>query len=188
LEREQQIIEQTRLWIETVVVNSGFCPFAKPVLERESIHYTVVSGVDKEQCLAALIQECVLLDKCDEVETSLVIFADAFGAFDDYLDFVSLSEQLLKGQGYEGEYQLATFHPDYCFAQTAVDDPANFTNRSLYPMLHLLRESGVAQALAHYDAPERIPQRNIQYARDKGFAEMQSKLQACKKIAGGFDD
>lgn len=188
LKRKQKMIKQTRQWVESIVVGNGFCPFARPVLERGSIHYDVVLNAEIEECLGALLQACLLLDERHDVDTSLIIFGEAFEAFDDYLHFVHVSELLLNEQGYEGVYQLASFHPDYRFAGAAADDPANFTNRSVYPMLHLLRESSVEAALVNYETPERIPERNIQYARAKGLAQMQSTLQACKSIIGGVDD
>jgi len=182
LDREQQIIKHTRLWLESIIVKCGFCPFAKPVLEQNSIHYNVISTVKTEQILEALLRECLLLDVSTHVETSLIILDKAYQKFDDYLHFVDISELLLKDQGYEGVYQLASFHPDYCFEGATMHDPANYTNRSVYPMLHLLRESSVTNAVAHHGELERIPERNIQYARRKGLAQMQSMLAACKKV------
>ena len=81
-----------------------------------------------------------------KINTSFLIFEHAFQQFDDYLDLVALAEKLLKQQGYEGIYQVASFHPRYRFANTKIDDAANYTNRSVYPMLHLLREDLVEQA------------------------------------------
>ena len=119
------------------------------------------------------------LDKDDQIETSLLAYPDAFYDFETYLGLVELAEDLLIEQGYEGVYQLASFHPDYRFAETAEDDPANYTNRSPYPMLHLLRESAVEKALENYSQPERIPQRNIETARTMGLEKMQQMLGAC---------
>jgi uncharacterized protein len=84
--------------------------------------------------------------------------------------------RLQKKQGYEGVYQVASFHPNYLFAGSHENDAANYTNRSVYPMLHLLREEAVEKALEHYKDPETIPERNIQFAREKGLAYMK-KLQ-----------
>jgi len=100
--------------------------------------------------------------------------------FDDYLDFLEISNQLLIDQGYEGVFQLASFHPDYCFADTSPDDPANYTNRSPWPMLHIIREASLEQVLQNYPNPEDIPQRNIDYCRQLGLEVMQ-KMQIEKK-------
>ncbi|MDH5711889.1 MAG: DUF1415 domain-containing protein, partial [Gammaproteobacteria bacterium] len=118
----------------------------------------------------------------DATETTLLVFAEGFKDFGDYLDLVELAQDLLADQGYEGIYQIASFHPDYCFADAELDDAANYTNRSPYPMLHLIREASMEKALAHYPEPEKIPERNVEYARELGLEEMQRQLEACCKI------
>ena len=90
-----------------------------------------------------------------------------------------MAEKLLKQEGYEGIYQLASFHPLYLFADAAPDDAANYTNRSIYPMLHLLREASIDKALKHYKNPDKIPQHNINFAREKGLVYMQMLRDAC---------
>ena len=95
--------------------------------------------------------------KQPEIETTLLIFTDSFKDFFAYLDFVDLAEQLILVLGYEGIYQLATFHPDYYFADTDPEDATNYTNRSPYPMLHLLREDSFEKAIAAYGDTELIP-------------------------------
>jgi len=113
---------------------------------------------------------------------TFLIFPGSFKQFDEYLDMVALAEKLVKQHGYEGIYQLASFHPLYLFADSSPDDPANYTNRSVYPMLHLLREESIDKALAHYDKPENIPVRNISFAREKGLVYMKMLRDACLKI------
>ena len=109
----------------------------------------------------------------------MLIYANAFADFDEYLDFVSLAQGLLEAQNYEGVYQLASFHPNYCFEGATEDDAANYTNRSPYPMLHLLRESSLENALRNYPNPEMIPANNIQLLRQLGLEKMQTTLEAC---------
>ena len=90
-----------------------------------------------------------------------------------YLDLVEMAEDLIEEEDYEGVYQVASFHPDYLFAGSDSEDPANYTNRSPYPMLHLLREESIEKALEHYSGdPDEIPERNIRFAREKGLAYM----------------
>jgi hypothetical protein len=112
------------------------------------------------------------LDSDATIETCFIIFPNAFQNFDDYLDLVSLAENRLKRNGYEGVYQVASFHPLYLFADSDQNDPANYTNRSIYPMLQLLREESIDKALENYKSPESIPARNINFAREKGLAYM----------------
>lgn len=131
------------------------------------------------QMLDQLLKELRLLDTDPAVETTFLIYPVGFGRFRDYLNFVQKAEQLNSAKGYDGVYQLATFHPEYCFAGSEMDDPANFTNRSIYPMLHLLREASVSKVLAHFPDPENIPQKNIDFARNKGLQYMQWLRNGC---------
>ena len=95
---------------------------------------------------------------------------------------MEIANDLMFEQGYEGVYQLASFHPDYCFADSEADDPANYTNRSPYPMLHLIREQSIEKALALYKKPESIPETNVQLARELGLKKMQSLLEEAVKL------
>ncbi|MEO5682562.1 MAG: DUF1415 domain-containing protein [Chitinophagaceae bacterium] len=179
MEITELVIQQTRKWITDIVIGCNFCPFAAREMKQNSIHYQVETSLDAAICLRAFLQECIRLDETIQIETSLLIFPEAFQQFDDYLDLVQKAEKLLKKQGYEGIYQVASFHPQYCFAGATADDAANYTNRSIYPMLHLLREERVEQALEKYPDPEQIPQRNIIFAREKGIAYMKILRDAC---------
>ena len=175
------VISQTKKWITDVVIGCNFCPFAAKEIKRNTIHYQVENSAELKDSLQTLLQECVRLDEQEKIETILIIFPGGFKRFDDYLNLVLHAENLLKKHGYEGIYQVASFHPLYCFANSPVDDAANFTNRSPYPMLHLLREESVEQALKHYPNPEKIPENNIHFARQKGYAYMNMLREACLK-------
>jgi hypothetical protein len=166
---DEQIIAQTRKWVTVVVVGCNFCPFAATPVKRDLIHYQVDHSSEPAACLTALLAEFRRLDEQPAIESTLLIFPDAYPQFADYLDLVAMAEDLLAAEGYEGTYQVAGFHPDYCFAEAPADDPANYTNRSIYPMLHLIREEGLEQVLAHYKDPDGIPDRNIAFAREKGL-------------------
>jgi len=180
---EQQIIEQTRRWVETLIVGHNICPFARKEMLGNTIRYSVVADKKRRLVLQALIDECRQLDEQPAIETTLMILPVGFNAFYDYLDVVDLAQQLLHDQGYEGVYQLATFHPEYCFDGEADNDAANFTNRSPYPTLHILREASLEAALARYKDPESIPERNIQFARDKGRVFFINLLSECEAFA-----
>ncbi len=179
---EQGVIKQTRCWVKTVIVENNFCPFARRELERGSIRYSVKPDRAAESALKTMIDECVQLDNNEAIETTLLIFPEGFQGFEDYLELVELAEGLLADQGYESVYQVASFHPDYCFAGAEQNDAANYTNRSPYPMLHLIREASLEQALDNYPEPEKIPERNIERARELGLEEMQRRLEACCSI------
>lgn len=178
---DQCVIEQTRCWIETVVVAHNFCPFAARELKRDSVRYRVLRDIALEPCLLALAEECLTLDREPHTETTLLILAGGFQDFHVYLELLEIAGDLLLDQGYEGVYQLASFHPDYCFDGADPQDPANYTNRSPYPMLHILRETSIERALLDYPQAEQIPERNIETARRQGLARMQALLAACRE-------
>jgi len=173
------IITQTVNWIKKIVIDCNFCPFASKPFMQKSIRYTVHNDIDITNSLAILQQELEFLGKENSIETSFIIFPNDFKSFDDYLDLIADAEDLLAQLGYEGVYQIASFHPDYCFADSDEDDAANYTNRSIYPMLHLLREDSITKALSLYKEPETIPENNMAFARAKGLKYMQLLRAAC---------
>jgi uncharacterized protein len=176
---EEEVIEQTKRWINDVVVGCNFCPFAAKVVKQQAVFYKVENSDDAAVCLAALLNEAIRLDDETTVETSFLIFPQSFEDFEDYLDLVAAAEDMLIEKGYEGIYQLASFHPLYMFADASEKDAANYTNRSIYPMLHLLRESSIDTALENYKDPENIPGDNIDFARKKGLLYMKMLRDAC---------
>ncbi len=176
---ESSIIEHTKNWLRDVVIGCNFCPFAGREFKRETIHYTVVQNSDREKILQTLALQLERLNDYPAIETTLIIIPENFEDFYSYLDLVSLSEMLIEREGYEGIYQVASFHPNYLFAGSSENDASNYTNRSPYPMLHLLREESISKALESYSHPEAIPERNIEFANRKGLQYMQALRQAC---------
>ena len=166
-----------------MVIGCNFCPFAAKAMLRKSIRYVVLPEATLESSLEAVMAELRYLDRTEDIETTLIIFPNHFADFEEYLDLAGLAEDLSVEQGYEGVYQIASFHPDYCFAEAEADDPANYTNRSPYPMLHLLREDSVSKAVDHFIDPEGIPERNIAFAQEKGLKYMQMLRAACLEVA-----
>ncbi|MHA4807248.1 DUF1415 domain-containing protein [Flavitalea flava] len=179
MDTTDKVIEQTRTWIDTVVVGCNFCPFAAREVKQRTIYYQVEPAIDKKTCLESFMKECLRLDREESIETSFLILTNGFQQFDDYLDLVSLAEELLKKSGYEGVYQVASFHPLYRFGGAKANDAANYTNRSIYPMLHLLREASIEKALERFPDPGQIPDRNISFARGKGEAYMKKLREDC---------
>jgi hypothetical protein len=175
----QLIINQTKKWINDVIVGCNFCPFAAKVVKQQVIHYQVEKSAATDICLDAFLQEMIRLDDDSTIETSFLIFPQSFEIFHDYLDLVALAEKLIFNHGYEGIYQVASFHPLYQFEGSRDDDAANYTNRSVYPMLHLLREESIDRALEHFKSPENIPETNINFAREKGLVYMKLLRDNC---------
>ena len=174
------IIEQTNKWLKSVVIGLGFCPFAKREMERNRVHYCVVRADDLETCLESMIVECERLDRHQDIATSLLIYPGLWTELDDFLDYLGISESLLEVRHYQGIYQLASFHPLYRFEAATEKDPANYTNRSPYPMLHLLREDMLEAVLKQYPNSEQIPQQNILHARELGATKLKAMLDSCR--------
>ncbi|MBO1519586.1 DUF1415 domain-containing protein [Oceanisphaera pacifica] len=176
---QEHYISATEHWVKRVIMKYNLCPFARQEVERASIRYAVVEEHQPKAVLQALLNECSMLDEQNEIATTLVILPRGFEGFYAYLDLVDLADEALFNQGYEGKYQLASFHPDYCFDGEPQDDAANYTNRSPYPTLHIIREDSMEKALASYAHPESIPERNIIFARRKGSEFFVKLLAEC---------
>lgn len=173
---DSQVIDSVKHWIKSVIVGLNFCPFAKKEMERNTVHYCVTEFTDMSQSLQLLLDQLQVLDAYSEYQTGLIIFKSGFSDFEDYLDLVEYANGMLEQGGYAGIYQLATFHPDYCFADAPRDDPANYTNRSPYPILHILREASLEAVLKRYPNPESIPENNIKLARELGEAKLKALI------------
>ncbi len=169
---ENIFIENTKKWVTNIVVGLNFCPFAGQAVLQNKVRYSVEDTGNPETILATLFEECLYLDKHQEIETTLLILSKGVDDWEEYLEIADLGSELLKEQGYEGIYQLATFHPDYLFEGSRQDDAANYTNRSPYPTLHLIREASLEEAIGSYPDVDKIPERNIALARKLGVAEL----------------
>ncbi len=173
------LIANTKKWIQDVVIGCNFCPFAAKEVKNGTVRYVVAEVYAVKALLTQLNRECQLLDGDLAVETTIIIIPHGFEKFTAYLKLVAKAEGQLEEEGFEGIYQLASFHPLYCFEGAAKDDAANFTNKSPYPMLHLLREDSVEKAIARYPNADGIPDKNIAFARKKGSAYMQMLRDSC---------
>jgi len=169
-------VDATKQWIKDIIIGLNFCPFAKKEFVNNTICYHKSIAEQVKPALKELLEQCHYLQKNDDVETSLIIYAEGFRRFDRYLDLVDYANDLLIDSGFEGIFQLATMHPEYCFADDDFDDAGNFTNRSPYPMLHIIREASMAKVLAVYKEPEKIPEQNVALAQQKGSHYFQDAL------------
>ena len=180
-----EIIEVTRRWVEQVVVAFNLCPFAKRELVKDRVRFVVSKAKDEATLLDELAHELALLNVDEAVETTLLIHPQVLQDFYHYNDFLEAADELLVDMNLEGVYQVASFHPDYQFGGTEPDDVENYTNRSPYPMLHLLREDSLSEAIDNYPEVDLIPERNIDCMNEQGLEKMQTLLNACLKGAGG---
>jgi hypothetical protein len=169
-EAAAEVVAATRRWIEKAVIGLDLCPFARAVYVREQIRYQVSGAETPEELLVDLLAEADHISGVDpqETDTTLLIHPYVLGDFADYNDLLGVAEATLATLCWEGVLQIASFHPNYQFADTEPDDVENCTNRSPYPMLHLLREASVERAVAAFPDPARIFEKNIETLRRLG--------------------
>lgn len=177
----QEIIAATTAWLEAAVIGLNLCPFAKAVHDARRIRYCVSDAETPEALREALIVELQLLAAADpgQIETSLLIHPRVLADFLDYNDFLAVADAAIESCGLAGEIQIASFHPHYQFADAAPDDIENCTNRSPYPLLHLLREAGIERAIASHPDPARIYERNMETLRrlgPRGWARLMKRV------------
>jgi hypothetical protein len=157
----ERVTEQVRHWLETVVVGLNLCPFAKRELVKERIRFFVSAATTEEMLACDLQTELERLDRDPSIETTLIIHPQVLEDFFEYRQFLIWADRVLKRLGLRGVLQIASFHPDYRFLNSLEHAPGNYTNRSPYPMLHLLREDSLTAAIANYPDTDKIPERNI---------------------------
>lgn len=164
-----EVSRLTRLWVERLVVGEGLCPFAHPVMPALKIH--VCSGTDLNEITSEFMTVLTDVAEADpqQIPTLLFVVPDALTSFDEYWNWAMICDQLSEQMGYAGLLQLATFHPNYVFEGEEPDDTSHYSNRSPYPMLHLIREDDVEAALASVANPEKIPERNQRHMRRLGL-------------------
>ncbi len=178
---QDKYITATRLWIEKTIIGYNFCPFARKPFNDDVIHYEVVDDKNTQEQLHSIVNEFHRLDQNNQIETTVIIFPTGLESYFDYLDFLDIANNLLYEEGYEGVYQLASFHPDYSFSDVDQDDASNYTNRSPFPLIHVIREASLEAVLSRYKNAEQIPEDNIQLAREKGRAVFEDILSDCRK-------
>jgi len=173
-------IAEIKNWVESFVVEMNLCPFAKRELINNRVRFVASNSSTREELLGALQDELVQLETDSGTETTILVHANVLQDFQDYNDFLDVADQLLIEMNFEGVYQIASFHPDYQFAGTTPDAPENYTNRSPYPMLHLLREASLERAVAAYSDVDEIPVRNIELMNRMGQAKLSEMFNKVK--------
>jgi uncharacterized protein len=166
------VVAATRGWIEGAVIGLNLCPFAKGVYLGNRVRFVVSESRTADALLGDLERELRALARAapEDVETTVLIHPHVLRSFLDYNDFLDVADAAIDRLDLTGILQIASFHPDYQFAGTAPDDVTNYTNRSPYPMLHLLREESVERAVDSYPGAEKIPERNIETMRRLGLS------------------
>lgn len=166
-----------RTWLAEVVVGLNLCPFARPLLGADSLRIAVCTADDSASLRRSFLQELDLLQRSSEQEiaTTLLVFPAALDEFEAYLDFLDEARVLLAEAGLDGLVQLASFHPRYQFAGEPPGGASHYSNRSPYPLIHLLREEMLSRVLAEDSDPDEIPARNIATLEAIGVAGLEQR-------------
>jgi hypothetical protein len=172
-------VADTRRWLERAVIGLNLCPFAKAVVAKQQVRFVLSDASTPEALLAQLGEELLLLrdTPAEQIDTTLLVHPDVLGDFLDYNDFLEQADALVEALELDGVLQVASFHPHYQFAGSEPDAVENFTNRSPYPTLHLLREDSVSRAVDAYPDPDAIIERNVATLRALGVDGWRSLLE-----------
>lgn len=168
----EAVVAATQRWVERAVIGLNLCPFAKGVQTKGQVHYAVSQADDPQALLADLKQALLDLQACvpDQRDTTFLIAPLALPDFLDFNDFLDRADRLLRKMRLDGIFQIASFHPQFRFADAAPDDISHFTNRAPYPILHLLREQSIDRAVAAFPDAALIYEHNMQTLRALGHA------------------
>jgi len=167
-------IERTKRWIEEFVIQYNLCPFAAHPFQNDKIRYCLMASVELEDLAKALIKELQLLASVppEEIETTLIIHPNILTNFLDFNDFLAVAESILEEMELDGVIQIASFHPQYQYADASPNSAANYVTRSPFPMLHLLREESVAHAIESHSDTTQIPEENIKKMEALGLKQL----------------
>ena len=168
----EAVIAATEQWLEKAVIGLNLCPFAKAVHVKKQVRYVVSEATAPEELLEDLIKELELLaaEDAEVVDTTLLIHPLVLQDFEDYNEFLDVADAALEELKLDGELQVASFHPAYQFADTDKNDISNYTNRSPYPTLHLLREASIDRAVEAFPEAADIFEKNIETMEKLGHA------------------
>jgi hypothetical protein len=150
-------------WVDEVIIGLNLCPFAKKPRQKQQIAIHISTETTLESQLKEFEEQLIALSECDPsvTDTSLLVYPESHSDFDEYLDFLYLANMTIEQLGLIGDFQLASFHPNYQFEDTEPEDKENLTNTSPYPTIHIIREATVERVLKQYPNPELIPENNI---------------------------
>ncbi len=171
-ESDERVVARTQAWLRSAVIGLNLCPFARSVDDAAQIAYRVSAARDTQTLaheLADALRDLAASDPA-RIDTLLLIHPHVLNDFADYNDFLDVVDETLRTLDLDGELQVASFHPDYTFADAPPNAVEHATNRSPYPILHLLREASIERAVAHHPDPSRIYARNIAALKKLGRA------------------
>ena len=160
---KQETLAKTQDWVEKFVIGLKLCPFAAQPAKENRIRYNYSAATNIDELFQDLLLSLseVIENEPEMLETLVLVHPNVLTDFDAYLDFLAIAEEALEEAELEGILQIASFHPDYQFEGVDAEDVSNYTNRSPFPMLHILREASVSNAIDTYPEIEMVPERNI---------------------------
>tara|TARA_R110001592_G_scaffold248308_1_gene510606 strand:- start:81919 stop:82473 length:555 start_codon:yes stop_codon:yes gene_type:complete len=163
-------------WLKKIVIGLNFCPFARKPFESNQVRIICDEITEEDAILELVLTELIRLEETEasEIETTLIVLPKAYPDFHDFNSLLFVLNNVLGLEGFEGMFQIASFHPAYQFAGTETDDVENYTNRAPYPILHLLREESLSSALDHHPDPDGIPDKNIRYLKSLSEAQLKT--------------
>lgn len=158
-----QLEQQIWTWVDQVVIGLNLCPFAKKPRVNKQIKLLISDAKNDDDLFKQFLAEVEFIRDVDPnmTDTSLFAIADHLSDFDEYLNFLAIANMTIQQMGLEGDFQLASFHPEYQFEDTEITDRANLTNKAPCPIIHIIREATVEKVLEKYPSPEAIPENNI---------------------------
>lgn len=180
----EQVIAATSAWLRDIVIGLNLCPFAAAPYRKNQVRLQVSAATAPQGVLNDLMDELLLLNEADpnETATTLLIIPDALTNFLDYNDFLDIAETVLHDIGLDGVLQIASFHPQYQFADAPADALSHYTNRSPYPILHLIREDDITRATTVHPDIALIPEHNIRRLENLGESQVKALLAACYTV------
>lgn len=175
---ESTAVQKTKTWLKDFVIGLNLCPFAHRPYSRDIIRYSLSPFINVDEFVVGFYFELQKLARTpkNKLSTTLMIIEQGLEDFEYYLDILETCEDVLAHSEYKDVFQIASFHPEYYFAQTEKDDVTNFTNRSPFPMIHIIRTEEVEEAIKSFDHPEDIPLRNKALMIKMGSAEILKKM------------
>ena len=175
-----EVVKTVERWLTSVVIQLNLCPFAQREYRSGRVRFKESVATSEEDLLKDLVVELSLLTRRPEIETTLLIHPQVLTEFERYNQFLDFADSVIQAMHLEGSYQIASFHPDYQFADTDPADVTNYTNRSPYPILHILREQSLEHAIEQHSDTSRIPQDNMRLMRELGTSHMLQLLKECQ--------
>jgi len=181
---EQDVLEQTRCWVERVVIKNNYCPFAYQPFLNGRIRFASFMEEDLEQLAEQLVSELLMLQEADHeiLETTLLVTPNCLYEFDEYNQFLDVVDEVIEQLNLDGIIQVASFHPDYQFADLDADDVRNYTNRSPHPTFHLILEESIEHARETHPDVEGIPERNMAHLQKIGLEQARRELEECCRL------